>query len=234
MKGCPLACQWCHNPEGQSLEPQWMQGQAQGQTGKRLAGREFSADELANLLNRQGSILKANEGGVTFSGGEPLYQAEFLLEVIGRLDGLHVLLDTSGYGREEDFHALLEVVDQVYYDIKLVDPAAHLHYTGCSNERILSNAKVLSQSGKPFVIRVPLIPGVTDTDDNLAGIASLSQELLNDSGGLLRVDLLPYNRAAGAKYEAVGRRFQTDYNENQPVNANTEIFRKKGIKVTVA
>jgi pyruvate formate lyase activating enzyme len=226
LKGCPLACMWCHNPEGQSPETQWMRGQ----TGNRLAGVEYSDDDLARLLNRQSSILKANEGGVTFSGGEPLMQASFIAEVISLLDGLHVLLDTSGYGSEQNFLALLALVDLVYYDVKLLDPAAHLRYTSCTNELILNNLKVLSASGVPFVIRVPLVPGRTDTNENLTAIAETAQNL----PGLIRVDLLPYNRAAGAKYEASNKRFQPDYDETQPVNANTDLFEKVGVKVCVA
>lgn len=226
MKGCPLACTWCHNPEGQSYEPQWMRGPG----GSRLAGTEYSPPELAALLNRQGPILKANEGGVTFSGGEPLMQAGFIAGVIDLLDGLHVLLDTSGYGAEEDLRRLLGRVDMVYYDLKLVDPTLHRRYTGRDNERILSNLAVLSQSGVPYVIRVPLAPGVTDSDANLAAIAELAAKL----PGLERVDLLPYNRAAGAKYEAAGRQFRPGYDENQPVNANTQSFERVGVKVRVA
>lgn len=227
MKGCPLACMWCHNPEGQTFEPQQMVSP----TGVRQAGVEYTPESLAALLNRRASILTANEGGVTFSGGEPLSQAAFIVEVMARLqDGLHILLDTSGYGRQEHLQQLLARVDLVYYDIKLVDPALHLRYTGCGNERILSNLNVLSSSGVPFVIRVPLVPGVTDTQANLADIARLASGL----AGLQQVDLLPYNRAAGAKYAAAGKRFTPDYDESQAVNVNTALFERAGVKVRVA
>lgn len=226
LKGCPLACMWCHNPEGQSPEPQWMHSTV----GNRLAGTIYTAAELAVLLNRQGSILIANEGGVTFSGGEPLRQADFVAQVIDQLDGLHVLLDTSGFGTETALRLLLERVNLVYYDIKLVSSAAHRRYTGVDNVLILNNLRVLSDSGVPFVIRVPLVPGVTDRRENLAAIAVLAQNL----PGLQRVDLLPYNRAAGAKYPAAEMCFQPDYDETQPVNADTKIFEMAGVKVRVA
>ena len=99
MKGCPLSCTWCHNPEGQSSVPQVLKSPI----GDRLAGNGFTSQELAALLNRQAFVLQANEGGVTFSGGEPLRQADFLGEVIDQLKGLHILLDTSGYGEESKF-----------------------------------------------------------------------------------------------------------------------------------
>jgi pyruvate formate lyase activating enzyme len=226
MKGCPLSCMWCHNPEGQSYQPQWMHSPA----GNRLAGTEYSPEELAALLNRYGPILSANEGGVTFSGGEPLAQAAFITEVIDRLDGLHVLLDTSGYGAEEDLRQLLGRVDLVYFDLKLVDPLLHARYTGRDNALILHSLTVLSESSVPFVLRVPLVPGVTDTQENLSAIAEVAKGL----SGLERVDLLPYNRAAGAKYEPAGKVFRPDYDESQPVNVNTRLFERRGVKVRVA
>jgi pyruvate formate lyase activating enzyme len=228
LKGCPLACMWCHNPEGQSRLPQIMRSPA----GERLAGEEYTAERLAALLNRQAAILRSNGGGVTFSGGEPLMQAQFVAEVIDRLDrrdGLHVLLDTSGYGREKDLRLLLERCHLVFYDLKLIDRELHRRYTGCVNDLILHNLQVLSTSGVPFVIRVPLAPGVTDTEQNLRAIARTVQNL----PGLLRVDLLVYNRAAGAKYPAAGMQFQPDYDEDQPVNIRTDIFIGAGIKVNV-
>ena len=160
-------------------------------------------------MNQQAAILRANEGGVTFSGGEPLQQAEFVAEVIDLLDDVHVLLDTSGYGQEQDFRCLVDQSDLIYFDLKLIDSAAHRRYTGCDNTLILSNLHILDEIGKPFVVRVPLVPGITDTNQNLADIA---QTLLG-MHGLQRVDLLPYNKAAGSKYEYTGMQFKPDYDE---------------------
>ena len=226
LKGCPLSCIWCHNPEGQSMMPQDMRSIA----GVRRAGREYLPHELAAILNRQAPILKTGEGGVTFSGGEPLMQVGFILEVIGLLDDVHILLDTSGYGSERDFRLLLERVNLVYYDLKLIDRQAHKRYTGCQNDLILKNLQVMSINGVPFVIRVPLVPGITDTNENLAAIA----RTIKDMPGMLRVDLLPYNRTAGAKYQAAGMEFKPEYDETSSVNANVAIFEKAGIKVRVA
>jgi pyruvate formate lyase activating enzyme len=225
MKGCPLKCTWCHNPEGQSSQPQIIRSPA----GERLAGVVWTPEDLASRLNQQADILKSNEGGVTFSGGEPLLQSEFVSETIDLLDHLHILLDTSGYGAPADFRRLLDRTDLVYFDLKLIDPAQHLHYTGCRNEPILANLQILGESGIPFVIRVPLVPGVTDTDANLEGIAKTIRVL----PGLQRVDLLPYNRAAGAKYEYLGMQFLPDYNEEGPLNINTKIFEHMDVEVKV-
>ncbi len=226
MKGCPLSCTWCHNPEGQSMRPQIIQGLA----GERVAGQEYTATQLAALLNQQADILRNNEGGITFSGGEPLWQAKFVAEVIDLLHGVHILLDTSGYGREQDFQKLVDRSDLIFFDLKLIDPDAHRHYTGCDNDLILNNLQILSASGKPFVIRVPLVPGVTDTDENLASIAKTVHGLSD----LARVDLLPYNKAAGSKYQYAGMQFKPGYDETRPLNINMMLFEQSGVKVRVA
>jgi pyruvate formate lyase activating enzyme len=223
LKGCPLACMWCHNPESQSILPQVIRSP----TGERLAGWEYEAAELAALLNQQAALLRANEGGITFSGGEPLLQAEFVAEVIDRLDDLHVVLDTCGHAPQADFLLVLARSDLVFYDLKLVDRQAHLHYTDVDNDLILANLELLGQSGKPFIIRVPLVPGVTDTDENLTGIA----KAIENMPGLVEVDLLPYNRAAGSKYRYTGMEFKPDYDEARPLNFNTQIFEQAGLKV---
>jgi len=223
LKGCPLACMWCHNPESQSIQPQVIRTP----TGERVAGREYSASELAGLLNQQATLLRANEGGITFSGGEPLFQAEFVAEVIDRLDGLHVILDTCGHAAQADFLLVLARSDLVFYDLKLINREAHLHYTGIDNDLILGNLQLLGESGKPFVIRVPMVPGVTDTDENLTGIARTVEKM----PGLVEVDLLPYNRAAGAKYCYAGMEFKPDYDEARPVSFNMKIFEQAGLKV---
>ena len=226
MKGCPLSCTWCHNPEGQMMRPQVIRGLA----GERLAGQKYTATELAALLNKQAEILRNNEGGITFSGGEPLLQAEFIVEVIDLLRDVHVLLDTCGYGDKQDFGHLVDRCDLVFFDLKLIDRAAHRHYTGRDNDLILDNLQILSASGKPFVIRVPLVPGVTDTDENLASVARLVRGL----SGMVQVDLLPYNRAAGSKYQFAGMEFKPDYDETRPLNINTRLFEQFGVKVCVA
>ncbi len=226
LKGCPLACMWCHNPEGQSMQPQVIQGLS----GQRLAGREYRAAELAGLLNQQADILRTNGGGITFSGGEPLLQAEFVAEVIDALDGLHVVLDTCGYAPQPDFLMLLARSDLIFYDLKIMDRDLHRRYTACDNDLILDNLGLLNESGKPFIIRVPLVPGVTDTDDNFAGIV----KAISGMPGLVEVNLLPYNRAAGSKYRFAGMDFKPDYDERRPVNINTRIFEQAGIKVKCA
>lgn len=225
LKGCSLHCSWCHNPEGLSPQPQVMHSAA----GERVAGQVFTSTELAARINSQAGLLRAAEGGVSFSGGEPLAQAGFLAEVIDQLPGLHVLLDTSGHVAERDFRLVAARSDLVYFDLKLIDTTQHRFHTGDGNEGILHNLHVLSAMKVPFVIRVPLIPGVTDSESNLSAIA----HTVAGMPGLQRVDLLSYNRAAGAKYAAVGLTFRPTYDELWPLNVNTDCFDFAGVEVRV-
>lgn len=225
LKGCPLRCLWCHNPEGISPDPEVLHSPA----GDRLVGTVWEARDLAARLTSQADILRDAGGGITFSGGEPLRQAEFVAEVIAGLGGLHVVLDTSGYGPEDAFRRLVDRVDMVLYDLKVMDPDQHARYTGHDNRPILRNLELLAGSGCPYVVRVPLVPGVTDTPGNLAAIVEVCRGLC----GLERVDLMPYNRAAGGKYGACGRRFSPVWDDAREPVADTAPFVRAGIPVRV-
>jgi pyruvate formate lyase activating enzyme len=227
LKGCPSRCKWCHNPEGLRGEPEEISGPA----GKRIAGKEYTAEELAAILNQQAEILTMNKGGVTFSGGEPLFQALFVSEVIDRLQGLHVLLDTHGYADQKIFCLLAEKSDMIYFDLKLIASEAHLRWTGVDNKPILQNLRILSTRNKPpYVIRIPLVPGVTDTMQNMHDIANTIQNLQR---GPERIELLPYNRAAGSKYASCGLIFKPGFIESKDININMSIFKDRGIPVIV-
>jgi len=225
LKGCPLRCRWCHNPEGLSPDPEVIQPAC----GKRTVGRQWTSHALAERIAGQADILRDAGGGVTFSGGEPLMQAAFVADVIDALGGLHVLLDTCGHAPPETFRGLVQRSDLVYYDLKLADAAAHRHWTGVDNTWILANLSTLQDVGVAFVARIPLVPQVTDTPENLAALA----DLLHGFENLLRVDLLPYNRAAGGKYAACGTPFDPGYNEDAPPQALEDIFEDRGLAVRV-
>ena len=225
LKGCPLRCSWCHNPEAQCFEPQTIDSAGY----RRVVGTRYEPSRLAALLNRKASILR-EIGGVTFSGGEPLAQDGFLSEVLEKLEGLHVVLDTSGYAKPAAFERVAGECDLVYFDLKLIDPELHRRFTGRDNAPILANLRRLSAMDVPFVVRVPLVPGVTDTSGNLAAIARTVRGL----PGLVRVDLLPYNRAAGGKYASLGMKFQPGFDETAEVRLDTRSFIEAGIAVVVA
>ena len=224
LKGCPLRCVWCHNPEGLSPEPQLMARESacchcglcragcshpdcrafgrclhicpEGLL--RVSGEVLSSSALAARIGRYRALL-AGRGGVTFTGGEPLLQADFLLEVLDRIPDIPAALETSGYAPPEVFTAVIRRMGLVYLDLKLADDRAHRRYTGVSNRLILQNLELLRHSGIPCVLRTPLIPGITDTKENLAAVRSLA--------GDLPWEMLPYNELAGAKYSMLGMVF---------------------------
>jgi pyruvate formate lyase activating enzyme len=160
-----------------------------------IAGEEVSAKALAERLQKHADILKLMGGGITISGGEPLLQPDFVCELAENLVGTHKAIQTSGYADLETYKKVVERMDYVLQDIKLADEQEHIKYTGVSNEKILRNIEWLKTSGKPFVFRVPLIPGITDTEANLKAIS----EIVGDC----RTELMPYNPLAGAKYAMV-------------------------------
>lgn len=201
-----------------------------GSAGERTVGTSFTSAKLAACIQSQSALYRAGEGGITFSGGEPLEQAAFLAETIDQLQAVHVLLDTSGYAAEADFRALLVRVQMVYFDLKLINPVQHAQFTGVDNEPILRNLRLLSGSGVPYHIRIPLIPGVTDTDANLTGIARHLAALPRPPQS---VDLLLYNQAAGGKYAACGLAFAPGYDETREVNADPDPFQALGLNARV-
>lgn len=256
LKGCPLRCQWCHNPEGLSFAPQLMFSPGncihcgacrkvcphpEGCTGcgactqvcptgaRRLSGRVYEAEELAALLKRDQELLSALGGGVTFSGGEPTAQSGFLIEVLDRLEGMHRAIETSGCCPTDAFAALLKRLDYIIMDIKLADSEQHRHYTGVDNHLILQNLEQVKESGKPFCIRIPLIPGVNDSTENLERTAAL----LEGSRHLERVELLPYHKTAGAKYPMVGKEYAPGFDPERIPNADREPFLRRGIPCSV-
>jgi pyruvate formate lyase activating enzyme len=226
MKGCPLRCTWCHNPEGLDMKPSVMRSPS----GERTVGRDYEAVELAGILSGQADILAMNGGGLTFSGGEPLLQARFVAEVVDLLGDMHIVLDTAGFAETIDFVEVVRRVDLVLFDLKLIDPLAHRRWTGQDNGPILRNLALLEELGRPFVARIPLVPGVTDTEENLSAIA----ETLASTPTLIEAQLLPYNRAAGGKYAACGMTFRPRFDEDQTPNVDTGPFRRAGIEVRVA
>ena len=224
LKGCPLRCAWCHNPEGQRREPQPLT--KQGRT--EISGYSIDAEALAARIRRDEDIFRDSGGGVTFTGGEPLMQAEFLCEVLDRLTDIHKAVETCGYASEQTFKRVLERVDYMLFDVKLVDSELHKHWTGVGNELIKANLKTLCESGKPFVARVPLIPGVNDSAENMEATA----ELLVGAKGLERVELLRYHKTAGAKYPMVGLDYAPDFDEDAEPAIHDK-FTEKGIKLLI-
>jgi pyruvate formate lyase activating enzyme len=245
LKGCPLRCAWCCNPESQNQLPELRHlgsrcracfrcvqacpnHAARRMTDAPLFDRALCATCLEHAcvdacchdaLSVTGELIDAGDvvaqvarneaffrnsgGGVTFSGGEPFFQAPFLLEALAlcREKGIATAVETCGYARPADLLAAEPLVDLFLFDVKLVDPEEHRRATGSSNELILANLRRLAERAPGrVIIRVPLIPGYTDSFRNLRAIASLAVEL-----GVAEVDLEPYHAMGCAKYTQTGR-----------------------------
>jgi glycyl-radical enzyme activating protein family protein len=254
LKGCPLRCSWCHSPEGQSYEKQYLRSPngclgcgrcldaGERATGRRvlcdesiaacprnlvrLCGEDVESDELASKLLKNSDILARSGGGVTFSGGEPLMQYDFLSEMLTVLEGkVHRAIQTTGYTDCARFAEITRKTDLILYDLKVMNRDAHKRYTGVYNDVILENYKFLAAGKTRFITRVPLIPGVSDTDENIDALCAFMRR-----SGVFYVELLPYNKYAGSKYKMCGREYKPDFDETVPVRINIEKFEKYGIK----
>ncbi|MBR4614206.1 MAG: radical SAM protein [Kiritimatiellae bacterium] len=195
FKGCPLRCEWCHNPEGQSFDVETMT-RSNGE--KIVCGRDWTPNALAEELLRNADIMEQSGGGVTFSGGEPLAQPEFLLELIAILKarGIHLAIETSGYAPPETYAAIVSQMNFVYQDLKHHDPVQFRRWTGGDLFVALKNIEWLRKSGVKYCFRVPLVPGVNDSEADRDAIASLV--------GDAAVEYLPFNTVAAAKYPMLG------------------------------
>jgi len=256
FKGCPLRCAWCQNPEGLSFEPQLLVNAARcdrcgaclracpspdactacgacvavcPQGCRRVCGRRVTAEALAAELNAKTAFFQAYGGGITFSGGEPLAQPDFLVELAGRLRPVHLVVETSGYAAPDAYRRAVAEVDLVLQDLKHPDPGQHLRFTGAYPQPIFENLAWLKASGRPFIARIPLIPGVNDAPETLARFA----ELLRGPSGLQRVELLPYHLTAGAKYALVGKAYAPPFDERAPLAPDLSVFAARGLSCCV-
>lgn len=274
LKGCPLRCQWCHNPEG--LERQtamlWNEDKCVGcgeclescptQSLTRKEGElsrddvncsrcltcvdicpalahestgwEASVSEIMAEIKKDIPFYDQSGGGVTFSGGEPFMQPQFLLELLracGEL-GIHRVVDTTAYVKTELLLDIAEHVEMFLIDLKHMDSDMHRLYTGVPNELILYNIGVLARHGKTIHIRIPLIEGVNSDDRNMR----LSAEFLADLPGVESVDVLPYHDIASSKYAKLGQGAKSIHfapMTKERVMHCTKILSEKNLKVQV-
>lgn len=257
FKGCPMRCAWCHNPEGLSSKPQLLINQsickhcgacqkvcqhpqqcaACGtcvavcpQGCRRLCGRNVTAENLAAELHMNEFFFKKYDGGITFSGGEPLAQVDFLEALAGLLHPIHLTMETSGYASPDVYRRAVQSVDLVFQDLKHPDPEQHKHYTGVELAPILRNLDWLKTSGRPFTARIPMIPGVNDSPEILEHFANL----LEGKSGMTGVELLPYHQTAGAKYALSGLRYDPPFDPARPLTINLSPFKKRGIACSIS
>jgi len=226
LKGCPLSCSWCHNPEGISDKIQKLNGDT--------FGRKISAEEVFKEIEKDRVFYDQSGGGVTFSGGEPLAQAEFLLECLDlcKDNGIHTVIDTTGYTDLDIIEKFAHKTDLFLYDLKFISPVLHLRHTGVSNSEILENLDYLISNGSNLIIRIPLIPGATFTDSNLKEII---QYLDKYDKKISEINLLPYHRIAKGKYEKFNIKYQIKGKElsKENIQEAANLFITAGYKVKI-
>jgi pyruvate formate lyase activating enzyme len=240
MKGCPLSCIWCHNPEGISPSP--VSVILKNRVGDKefkhceQVGKYYSVENILEILEKERVFLTQSKGGVTFSGGEPMHQIEFLQEILEvcKSNGYHTAIDTSGYSTAQNYKSILPYTDLFLFDLKHMDEAKHIEYTGVSNTLILQNYRMLLESGKDIMVRVPVIPGYNDDPDHLE---RLKQFLIGTKTGSLRkISILPYHKIGSSKY----KRFNIPYSmknveppDKERMKDLKEFFSDTGVKVKI-
>jgi len=247
LKGCPLSCLWCSNPESQRSRPEIMfdasrcthcgrcvevcphnasvkhentigisRERCQGcgtcvghcpNEARQLVGRKIAVEEILEEVVQDRPFYENSGGGVTLSGGEPMSQPDFTRALLKRCKekGMHTVLDTSGYVQVDLWDRVLEYLDMILFDLKQMDTRKHKAYTGVSNELIFASAQKLASRKIPMVIRIPLIPGYNDTDQNGAACARFAREL-----GITTIELLPFHRLCSNKYTKLQKEWKLD------------------------
>jgi len=209
LKGCPLSCWWCHNPESRSREifsfekKEHIDGRTVFQT--ETVGKLYRVEELMTAIEKDSIFFEESAGGVTFSGGEPLLQFDFVMEVLKkcRQKDIHTCVDTTGFIPMEKMKKAAEWTDLFLFDLKQMDDALHRKYTGVSNGLILENLQMLDDLGKEIWIRFPLIPGFNDDESNVLRMLDFLSRLREKPP----VQILPYHKIGKQKYT----RFGIDY-----------------------
>ncbi|PLX33537.1 MAG: glycyl-radical enzyme activating protein [Clostridiales bacterium] len=245
LKGCPLRCAWCHNPETHAMNPELTYKRdacvscgkcvevcpqnalrlsdkgvlverrfcdacgvcVEGCKNKALSitGRIMTTEEVMDIIEKDSVFYRVSGGGVTFSGGEPTIQREFMESLLDDCQamGIDTAIETAMHFRWEDVEPILGKVDMIFADIKHMDSPQHEKWTGVGNEAILENLKRASALGKEIVVRIPLVEGINDTDKNIRDTV----DFINDNLSVKGVELLPYHNLARDKYESLNKSF---------------------------
>jgi pyruvate formate lyase activating enzyme len=274
LKGCPLCCSWCHNPESRSPRPELVVletrcaacgecrracpfGQAAAGNGpqpthladctlcgecvdacptgaRQIIGERKTVAEVMATVLQDRVFYEDSGGGVTFSGGEPLTQPAFLKALLEacRGEGLRTAVDTCGFACTDVLLEIARRTDLFLFDVKLMDDAKHRHYTGVSNGPILENLRALAKAHANIWLRVPVIPGVNDSDENLQATAEFATTLAN----IRQVNLLPYHRIGLLKFRRLGQPYSMESVEppsGERMERAAGLFRSFGLTAKV-
>lgn len=228
LKGCPLNCKWCHNPESQRFDIERFEKTKS--LGSRSffsyenVGKKYTVARLLDEVTKDTPFFEESGGGITLSGGEPLAQPEFTIELLRVFKslGINTALDTCGYAPWKVVEKTIPFTDVFLYDIKIIDNQEHVNQTGVSNRLILENLKQLAESAKTIHIRIPLVEGITDSENNLQAIINV----INNLKSVKRIDLLPYHTLAKHKFQKFYGNYSLDYLNEYPKIKSQEILKK--------
>ena len=198
LKGCPLHCIWCHNPESQNAD---IEAYKNGD----IIGKVTHAEAVFAEAVRDKVFYETSGGGVTVSGGEPLFQPEFTAEIL-RLckdNGIHTAIETSGFASKKALEKVINFCDLVLFDIKETDENRHMEYTGVNPNIIFENLKQIDDIGIPIILRLPIIPGLNDRDEHFLKVKELAKELKMCQ----KVQIMPYHKLGVYKYEKLGFKY---------------------------
>jgi len=255
LSGCPLKCSWCHNPEGQSFNPVLLKNpngctncglckkEALKLTGKdtlikecidvcpnnmlRESAKKYTSDEIFERVMKNEFFLK--NGGVTFSGGEPMYQNKFLIDCLKKFENkLSRCVQTSGFAQNEVFLEVLKNTDMFLFDLKIIDNENAKKHTGQKSDLILKNFDTLVKSDVNFTVRLPLIPGATDTKENTMDIINLLKFY-----NVNYAEALPYNKMAPSKYALCQREYKPTFNHEDDVIIYESLYKENGIELKI-
>ena len=243
LKGCPLKCKWCHNPESQKASPELMYNSSLciscgacntachknahlisenkhiflrekcDLCGKccnecptnalETAGRQKTVDEILQTALLDKELYKTTGGGITLSGGEPLFSPEFSYEILkaAKNEGIHTCIETCGYASQDTLLRIAQVTDLFLYDWKITNPILHKEYTGADNTIIKENLLLLNKSGAKIILRCPIIPAINDTDEHFQEITMLANSLEN----IIEVHIEPYHPLGQHKRKMLGK-----------------------------
>ena len=225
FKGCNLRCAWCHSPESQNFQKEMLFyknkcvgcGNCEGVSvdnadfcclynAKEICGKEYTPQEVFEIICKDKLFYDTSGGGVTFSGGECMLQIDFLCEILKKCkeNGIHTAVDTAGNVCWESFEKILPYTDLFLYDIKVMNEEKHKEYTGVKNDLILENLKKLLEADIPVWVRIPVVCGVNDSEEEMKRIGDFFEK----NGYPQKIELLPYHAMGDGKYQALGRKAQ--------------------------
>ncbi len=238
FRGCPLLCWWCHNPEARvDCGAETYRKRSVDLSlpmSENVIGPEVRLDILTAEIERDRIFYEQSGGGLTVSGGEPMMQAEYLESLLRACGGLGIscAIDTSAYAPWDEFEKILDMVDLFMVDLKIMDRSMHEKYTGVSNELILDNFDRLAACAGGLRARLPMIPGITDTEENIDALISF----LKRYEGLEMISLLPYNRLGEDKFKRLGIEYSPGKLETQTPEEMSRIaerFKDAGLRVRI-